>query len=305
MHTRVLILGAGPGGLTAAVYAARAGLDPVVLSGPAQGGQLLLTHEIENFPGFLKISGIDLVEKLSEQAKNTGAKIISATAQKADLSQRPFTISADDGQTYTADSLIIATGASARWLNMPGEAEFKGHGISICAVCDGFFYKNKNVMVVGGGNTAVYEALYLSKMAQKVILVHRRDTLRAERGLIRQLEQNPKIEIMYETVIKSFHGDKKLSSVTIEQKGVQRELQIDGVFEAIGQMPNTEIFKGQLDIDESGFLTTDKHTMATSLAGVFACGDVQEKAHRQAIIAAAGGCMAALNAEKFLLKNTP
>ena len=160
-------------------------------------------------------------------------------------------------------------------------------------------------MVVGGGNTAVYEALYLSKMAQKVILIHRRDTLRAERGLIRQLEQNPKIEIMYETVIKSFHGDKKLSSVTIEQKGVQRELQIDGVFEAIGQMPNTEIFKGQLDIDESGFLVTDKHTMATSLPGVFACGDVQEKAHRQAIIAAASGCMAALNAEKFLLKNTP
>ena len=302
MHTRVLILGAGPAGLTASVYAARAGLNPVVFSGANQGGQLLLTHEIENFPGFLKISGIDLVDKLAEQSQNAGAKILSVSATRVDLKQYPFVVYGDDNETYTADALIIATGASARWLGLPGEEKFKGHGISICAVCDGFFYKNKNVMVIGGGNSAVYEALYLSKIAQKVTLIHRKKELKAERNLIEQLNQTSNIEVLHESHVVSFNGENKITSVVIQQKDQEKELFVDGVFEAIGQIPNTEIFKDQLDIDENGFLITNKHTMATSVAGVYACGDVQESQHRQAIVASAGGCMAALNVENFLLK---
>ena len=301
MHTRVLILGAGPAGLTASVYAARAGLNPVVLAGNAQGGQLLLTHEIENFPGFLKISGFDLVDKLAEQSKNAGAKILSVSAKQVDLKQYPFVVLGDDNENYTADALIIATGASARWLNLTGESKFKGHGISICAVCDGFFYKNKTVMVIGGGNSAVYEALYLSKMVKKVILVHRKKELKAERQLMEQLNKTPEIEVLHETYVREFKGENKLSSVVIEQNGQTHELLVDGVFEAIGQIPNTEIFKDQLPMDENGFLITDKHTMATCVAGVYACGDVQESKHRQAIVAASGGCLAALNVESFLL----
>lgn len=301
MHTRVLILGAGPAGLTASVYAARAGLNPVVFSGASQGGQLLLTHEIENFPGFLKISGIDLVDKLAEQSQNAGAKILSVSAKQLDLKQYPFVVYGDDNETYTADALIIATGASARWLGLPGEEKFKGHGISICAVCDGFFYKNKNVMVIGGGNSAVYEALYLSKIVKKVILIHPQKELKAERNLIERLNQTPNIEILHEVQVKSFNGESKLNSVTIEHKQEQKEIFVDGVFEAVGQIPNTEIFKGQLEIDENGFLITNKHTMGTSVKGVYACGDVQESLHRQAIVASAGGCLAALNVENFLL----
>lgn len=301
MHTRVLILGSGPAGLTASVYAARAGLNPVVFSGASQGGQLLLTHEIENFPGFLKISGIDLVDKLAEQSQNAGAKILSVSAKQVDLKQYPFVVYGDDNETYTADALIIATGASARWLGLPGEEKFKGRGISICAVCDGFFYKNKNVMVIGGGNSAVYEALYLSKIVKKVILIHPQKELKAERNLIERLNQTPNIEILHEVQVKSFNGESKLNSVTIEHKQEQKEIFVDGVFEAVGQIPNTEIFKGQLEIDENGFLITNKHTMATSVAGVYACGDVQESLHRQAIVASASGCLAALNVENFLL----
>ena len=261
-----------------------------------------MTHEIENFPGFLKISGIDLVDKLAEQSQNAGAKILSVSAIRVDLKQYPFMVYGDDNETYTADALIIATGASARWLGLPGEEKFKGHGISICAVCDGFFYKNKNVMVIGGGNSAVYEALYLSKIAQKVTLIHRKKELKAERNLIEQLNQTSNIEVLHESHVVSFNGENKITSVVIKEKDQEKELFVDGVFEAIGQIPNTEIFKDQLDIDENGFLITNKHTMATSVAGVYACGDVQDSQHRQAIVAAAGGCMAALNVESFLLK---
>ena len=196
--------------------------------------------------------------------------------------------------------MIIATGASARWLNSPGEVNFKGRGISVCAVCDGFFYKNKTVMVIGGGNTAVYEALYLSKIAQKVILVHWQNKLVAESGLIKRLNEAANVEILFDTQVRAFVGDKKLYAAVIEHQGLEKEIAVDGVFEAVGQIPNTGIFKGQLDLDEKGFIVTDKHTMATSKAGVFACGDVQESVHRQAIVAACGGCLASLNVQKFL-----
>lgn len=301
MKTQVLILGAGPAGLMAGIYATRAGLKSVVLTGSAQGGQLLLTNQIENFPGFLKISGTELVENLTQQAVQSGVELISQNAVSVSVKKHPFVVKSDADEEYQCDSLIVATGASPKWLNLPGEATFKGHGISICAVCDGFFYKDKTVMVIGGGNTAAYEALYLSHIAKKVYLVHRRDTLRAEYKLAEQIKNNAKIEILWNTQAVCFKGKNRLSSVVLKTENQEREVLVDGVFEAIGQTPNATIFHGQVERDEAGFIITDKRTMETSVAGVFACGDVQEKGHRQAIIAAASGALAALGAEKYLL----
>lgn len=301
METQVLILGAGPAGLMAGIYAARAGLKTIILTGANQGGQLLLTHKIENFPGFMEITGVELVEKLTQQALNAGVQLISQSAKSVSVKKNPFVIKTETDE-YQCDALIIATGASPKWLNLKGEAEFKGHGLSVCAVCDGFFYKNKSVMVIGGGNTAAYEALYLSKIAKKVYLLHRRDTLRAEYHLAEQVLNNPKIEILWNAQAVQFKGDKKLSSAVIRfNEGTEKEIAVEGVFEAIGQTPNAGIFHGQVERDESGFIITDKRTMETSVPGVFACGDVQEKGHRQAIIAAASGALAALSAEKYLL----
>ncbi len=302
MKTQVLILGAGPAGLMAGIYAARAGLKTIVLTGSSQGGQLLLTHQIENFPGFLKISGIELVEKLTAQALNAGVQLISQSAIAVNVKKQPFLVQSDNQTEYQCDSLIVATGASPKWLNLPGEASFKGKGISVCAVCDGFFYKNKTVMVIGGGNTAAYEALYLANIAKKVIMVHRRDTLRAEFSLAQQVQKNPKIEILWNTQAIAFKGHQRLQSVVLQtSQGQETEIIVDGVFEAIGQTPNASIFHGQVERDEAGFIISDKRTMQTSVPGVFACGDVQEKGQRQAIIAAASGALAALSAEKYLL----
>ncbi len=301
MRTQVLILGAGPAGLMAGLYAARAGLKVSVLTGATQGGQLLLTHQIENFPGFLKISGMELVEKLTAQALQAGVEFISQNAVSVSVKKHPFVVKSDVNEEYQCDSLIVATGASPRWLNLPGESDFKGHGVSICAVCDGAFYKNKTVMVIGGGSTAAYEALYLSQIAKKVYMVHRRETLRAEFSLVEQIKKNPKIEMLWRTEAVRFKGKNKLSSVVLKTQNEEREILVDGVFEAVGQTPNASIFHGQVERDEVGFIITDKRTMETSVAGVFACGDVQEPGHRQAVIAAASGVLAALSAEKYLL----
>ncbi len=303
MHAQVLIIGSGPAGYTASIYAARAGLETVLLMGHMAGGQLMLTHEVENYPGFTKISGIDLMENFQRQAESVGVSLKYESAVKVDLSARPFHIETDMGAKWTADTVIIATGAQARWLGLPGEEKFKGHGVSVCATCDGFFYKDKNVAVVGGGSSAVYEALYLAQIAKSVTLIHRRDTLRAEKKMQEQARSNPKIHIRWDSEVVDFQGDEQLKSISIINKKtkVTSLLPVDGVFVAIGQNPNSELFKGQLDIDASGYIKTDKKTFETSVPGVFACGDVQEEIFRQAIIAAGTGCIAALSAERFLM----
>lgn len=303
MHTNVLIIGSGPAGYTASIYAARAGLETVLLMGHMAGGQLMLTHEVENYPGFTKISGIDLMENFQKQAESVGVSLKYESAVKVDLSNRPFKIETDMGAEWTADALIIATGSDAKWLGIPSEEKYKGHGISVCATCDGFFYKDKNVAVIGGGNSAVYEALFLSQIAQSVTLIHRRDTLRAEKKLQSQVLSNPKIQIRWDSEVTEFQGDERLKSISIinNKTKVESILPVDGVFVAIGHHPNTELFKGQLEIEASGYIKTNKKTFETSVPGVFACGDVQEEIFRQAIIAAGTGCIAALSAERFLM----
>ena len=305
MHARVLIIGSGPAGYTASIYAARAGLETVLLMGHMAGGQLILTHEVENYPGFTKISGIDLMENFQKQAESVGVSLKYESAVKVDLSNRPFKIETDMGAEWTADALIIATGSDAKWLGIPSEEKYKGHGISVCATCDGFFYKGKNVAVIGGGNSAVYEALFLSQIAQSVTLIHRRDTLRAEKKLQSQVLSNPKIQIRWDSEVTEFQGDERLKSISIinNKTKVESILPVDGVFVAIGHHPNTELFKGQLKIEASGYIKTNKKTFETSVPGVFACGDVQEEIFRQAIIAAGTGCIAALSAERFLMDN--
>ena len=303
MHAQVLIIGSGPAGYTASIYAARAGLETVLLMGHMAGGQLMLTHEVENYPGFTKISGIDLMENFQKQAESVGVSLKYESAVKVDLSKRPFKVETDMGAEWTADALIIATGSDAKWLGIPSEEKYKGHGVSVCATCDGFFYKGKNVAVIGGGNSAVYEALFLSQIAQSVTLIHRRDTLRAEKKLQSQILSNPKIQIRWDSEVTEFQGDERLKSISIINKKtkVTSLLPVDGVFVAIGHHPNTELFQGQLDIEPSGYIKTNKKTFETSVPGVFACGDVQEEIFRQAIIAAGSGCIAALSAERFLM----
>jgi thioredoxin reductase (NADPH) len=305
-HTRLLILGSGPAGYTAAIYAARAMLKPVLLQGNQPGGQLTITTDVENYPGFAKvIQGPWLMEEMKAQAEHVGTEMVFDQALSVDLRQRPFLVRCDSGDEYTADVLIICTGAQARWLGLPSEEHFKGHGVSACATCDGFFYKGKEVVVVGGGNTAVEEALFLTNFAAKVTVVHRRSEFRAEKILQQRLFANPKIEVIWNAVVEEVTGSDDPKSVTgvklrDTKTGKVTNLKTDGVFVAIGHAPATELFKGQLGMDAGGYLQTAPDSTATSIPGVFAAGDVKDHVFRQAVTAAGMGCMAALEAEKFL-----
>jgi len=305
-HTKVLIIGSGPAGFTAAIYAARASLDPIVVQGLQPGGQLTITTDVENYPGFESvIQGPWLMEQMQKQAEHVGAKVIMDVIVDVDFSRRPFVATGDSGDRYTADSVIISTGATARWLGIPSEDTYRGGGVSACATCDGFFFRGKEVVVVGGGNTAVEEALYLTNHATKVTLVHRRDSLRAEKILQGRLFANPKIEVVWNSVVDEILGEGPPPVVTgVRLRDVDSNetstLKCDGVFVAIGHSPNTELFKGKLRMDEGGYLIVEPGTVNTDIAGVFAAGDVQDKVYRQAVTAAGTGCMAALDAERFL-----
>ena len=305
-HSKVLILGSGPAGCTAAIYAARANLSPILVAGMQPGGQLTITSDVENYPGYAKaIQGPWLMEQMQAQAEHVGARILQDTIVSADLSRRPFTMVGDSGDTYSGDTLIIATGAQARWLGLESEKKYQGFGVSACATCDGFFFKNKNVAVVGGGNTAVEESLFLSQLADKVTLIHRRDSLRAEKILQDRMRANPKIEIVWNNAVEEILGSGEPASVSElklknTKTGALTTLPVDGLFIAIGHTPNTELFKGQVSMDSEGYIVTRPGTTETSVPGVFAAGDVQDKIYRQAVTAAGTGCMSALEADKFL-----
>ena len=305
-HTKVLIIGSGPAGYTAAIYAARAMLKPILVFGSEPGGQLTTTTDVENFPGYSKvIQGPWLMEEMKGQAKAVGTEMIQDHIKKVDLSKKPFEAVGDSGQVYTADSFIISTGAQARWLNLKSEQEFRGFGVSACATCDGFFFKEKEVAVVGGGNAAVEEAMFLTKFASKVKLIHRRNELRAEKMLQSKLKQNKKIEIIWDSIVEDVVGDKEPKSVkglkikNIKTKKIS-DLKVDGLFIAIGHDPATSLFKGQLNMDKDGYIITKPDSTVTNVPGVFAAGDVKDKIFRQAVTAAGMGCMSALEAEKFL-----
>ena len=305
-HTKVLILGSGPAGYTAAIYAARAMLKPILVFGSEPGGQLTTTTDVENFPGYSKvIQGPWLMEEMKGQAKAVGTEMIQDHISKVDLSKKPFIARGDSGQVYTADSFIISTGAQARWLNLKSEQEFRGFGVSACATCDGFFFKDKEVAVVGGGNAAVEEAMFLTKFASKVKLIHRRNELRAEKMLQAKLKANKKIEIIWDSVVEEVLGAKNPKSVNgVKIKNVKTnkiaELKVDGLFIAIGHDPATSMFKGQLRMDKEGYIVTKPDSTITNIPGVFAAGDVKDKIFRQAVTAAGMGCMSALEAEKYL-----
>ena len=305
-HTKVLILGSGPAGYTAAIYAARAMLKPILVFGSEPGGQLTTTTDVENFPGYSKvIQGPWLMEEMKGQAKAVGTEMIQDHISKVDLSKKPFKATGNSGQVYTSDSLIVSSGAQARWLNLKSETEFRGFGVSACATCDGFFFKEKEVAVVGGGNAAVEEAMFLTKFASKVKLIHRRNELRAEKMLQAKLKANKKIEIIWDSVVEDVLGEKNPKSVKgIKIKNVKTnkvsELKIDGLFIAIGHDPATSLFKGQLNMDKEGYIVTKPDSTVTNVPGVFAAGDVKDKIFRQAVTAAGMGCMAALEAEKHL-----
>ena len=305
-HTKVLIIGSGPAGYTAAVYAARAMLKPILVFGSEPGGQLTTTTDVENFPGYSKvIQGPWLMEEMKGQAKAVGTEMIQDHIKKVDLSKKPFSAHGDSGQIYTADSIIISTGAQARWLNLKSEQEFRGFGVSACATCDGFFFKEKEVAVVGGGNAAVEEAMFLTKFASKVYLIHRRNELRAEKMLQAKLKSNKKIEIIWDTVVENVIGTKEPKTVNaLKIKNVKdnkvKELKVDGLFIAIGHDPATSLFKDQLNMDKQGYLITKPDSTETNIPGVFAAGAVKDKIFRQAVTAAGMGCMSALEAEKYL-----
>ncbi|MGE0850398.1 MAG: thioredoxin-disulfide reductase [Hyphomicrobiaceae bacterium] len=307
-HAKLIILGSGPAGYTAAIYAARAMLKPVVIQGNQPGGQMTITTDVENYPGFADvIQGPWLMEQMQAQAEHVGTEFIMDHISKVDLARHPFRLVGDSGDSYTCDALIIATGAQARWLGLPSEEHFKGHGVSACATCDGFFYKGKQVLVVGGGNTAVEEALFLTNFASKVTVAHRRDGFRAERILQERLFKNPKIEVIWNSVLEEITGSSDPKSVTgVRLKNVKTgkvtALPMDGVFIAIGHAPATELFKGQLEMKPSGYLVTAPDSTLTSIPGVFAAGDVKDEVFRQAVTAAGMGCMAALEAERYLAK---
>ena len=309
MHAKVIIIGSGPAGYTAAIYAARAMLEPVMIQGLQPGGQLTITTDVENYPGFADvIQGPWLMEQMKAQAEHVGTKIVNDLIVSVDFDKRPFVLTGDGGEIYTADSLIIATGAQAKWLGLPSEQKFQGFGVSACATCDGFFYRNKEVLVVGGGNTAVEEALFLTNFASKVILVHRRDEFRAERILQDRLFKNPKIEVRWHTEIADIGGSAmppSVNSVTLRDLTTNRtyEQPIDGIFIAIGHAPATSIFSGKLDMKPGGYLQVKPGTTETNIPGVFAAGDVTDDVYRQAITAAGMGCMAALEAERFLAEH--
>ena len=305
-HTKFLIIGAGPAGYTAAIYAARANLKPILVQGLSPGGQLTITTDVENYPGFAKaIQGPWLMEQMHEQAAHVGTTLIHDIIVKADLSQRPFHCVGDSGDEYIADTIAICTGAEARWLGIPSEALLRGFGVSACATCDGFFFRGKEVAVIGGGNSAVEEALYLTHHANKVTLIHRRDHLRAEKILQERLFKHPKIQVIWDNIVDEILGDGTPPHVTgvrlrHAKSGEPSELKCDGVFVAIGHTPVTQIFKGQIALDRDGYLVTKPDSTATDIPGVYAAGDVKDKIFRQAVTAAGMGCMAALEAEKFL-----
>ena len=304
-HTKVLIIGAGPAGYTAAVYAARANLSPILVAGLQPGGQLMITTDVENYPGFADvIQGPWLMEQMEAQAVHVGTRIVHDLITGVDFSRRPFVCQADSGDIYTADSIIIATGAQARWLGLESEQALQGRGVSACATCDGFFYRGKTVAVVGGGNTAVEEALYLTRHAEKVILIHRRDNLRAEKILQARLFAHKKIDVIWNSTVKEIVGGGTPETVTGVRlqavSGAETVLPVDGVFIAIGHSPTTAIFAGHIDMDDEGYIRTEPGSTRTSVPGVFAAGDVQDKIFRQAVTAAGTGCMAALEAEKYV-----
>ena len=306
-HTKMLIIGSGPAGYTAAIYGARALLKPILVSGLQQGGQLTITTEVENYPGYADpVQGPWMMEQMLAQAKNVGTEVVVDTITEADLDSRPFRFTADSGDVYTADTVVIATGAQAKWLGLESEEKYQGFGVSACATCDGFFYRDKHVIVVGGGNTAVEEALYLSGLASKVTLVHRRDELRAERILQERLFKKENVEILWDSEITEILGTeglvKSANAVMIKNRntGDIEKMDIDGIFIAIGHAPAVELFKEQLKLKPSGYLWTAPDSTATEIPGVYAAGDVTDDTYRQAVTAAGMGCMAALEAEKFL-----
>jgi thioredoxin reductase (NADPH) len=305
-HCKVLIIGSGPAGYTAAIYAARANLQPILIQGLGVGGQLAITTDVENYPGFAEvIQGPWLMEQMATQAANCGAELVFDSIVEVDLARRPFACRADSGDSFLAESLILATGAQARWLGLPSEKAFAGHGVSACATCDGFFFRDKPVAVVGGGNTAVEEALYLGQMASSVTLIHRRDQLRAEKVLQDRLFRHPKVEVLWNQVVEEILGEdqpRAVRGVRLRdvQSGALSEIAVEGVFIAIGHDPATQLVKGQLELDRDGYVITAPDSTATAIPGVFAAGDLQDKIYRQAVTAAGSGCMAALEAEKFL-----
>ena len=305
-HARVVIIGSGPAGYTAAVYAARAMLEPVLIQGIQPGGQLTITTEVENYPGFAEpIQGPWLMEQMQKQAEHVGTRIVTDHVNSVELGRRPFRLVCDSGDVYLADVLIVATGAQARWLGLPSEDTYKGYGVSACATCDGFFYRGKEVVVVGGGNSAVEEALFLTNFASKVTVVHRRDGFRAEKILQDRLFKNPKIEVIWNSAVDEILGTAapgKVTGVRLRdvQTGATRVLAADGVFVAIGHAPATALFTGQLELKPSGYIKVAPYSTATSVPGVFAAGDVADDIYRQAVTAAGMGCMAALEAERFL-----
>ncbi|MBK67950.1 MAG: thioredoxin-disulfide reductase [Rickettsiales bacterium] len=315
-HTKVLIIGSGPAGYTAAIYAARANLKPMMVTGHEQGGQLMITTEVENYPGFADpIQGPWLMEQMKGQAANVGTEIVTDYIQKVDFSKRPFTAIGDSGNTYLAETVVISTGAKARWLGLESEKKFQGFGVSACATCDGFFFRDQEVAVIGGGNSAVEEALFLTNFAKKVTLIHRRDTLRAEKIMQQRLFDNPKVEILWDHVLDEVLGvlpneakDGQIPGVTgVRVKSTKddslKEINLQGVFVAIGHDPATQIFQGHVKMDEEGYILTNSDSTLTNIDGVYAAGDVKDKTYRQAVTAAGMGCMAALEADKFLAEH--
>ena len=306
IHAKVVIIGSGAAGCTAAIYAARAMLEPVMIRGIQPGGQLTITTDVENYPGFPEvIQGPWLMEQMEKQSAQVGAKLVTDHVNQVALGQRPFRISCDSGDIYLAESLVIATGAQARWLDMTSEQAFRGHGVSACATCDGFFYRGKEVIVVGGGNTAVEEALFLTNFANTVRVVHRRDAFRAERILQERLFRHPKIEVVWDSVLEEVRGDespRKVTGAAIRnlKTGAVTQIRADGIFIAIGHSPASEMFAGQVEMKPNGYIKTAPYSTATSVPGVFAAGDVTDDVYRQAVTAAGMGCMAALEAERFL-----
>ncbi len=304
LHTKVLIIGSGPAGYTAGIYAARANLEPVMVTGLEQGGQLMITTDVENYPGFADvIQGPWLMEQMKLQAEHVGTKIINDYITRVDLSVRPFKAFGDSGTVYTGDTVIIATGAKARWLGLESEGTFRGRGVSACATCDGFFFRGKEVAIVGGGNTAVEEALFLTNFCTKVTLIHRRDSLKAEKIMQKRLFENPKIEVIWDSTIEEIVGNESgMTGVRIKnvKTGAEQVLDKQGLFVAIGHDPATELFKGILDMDDGHYVLTAPDSTSTSIPGVYAAGDVTDSVYRQAVTAAGMGCMAALEADRFL-----
>ena len=305
-HAKLVIAGSGPAGYTAAIYAARAMLEPILIQGIQPGGQLTITTDVENYPGFADvIQGPWLMEQMQKQAEHVGTKVVIDHVNDLDLSQRPFRLTCDSGEVYSAETVVLATGAQARWLNLPSEQKFKGYGVSACATCDGFFYKNKEVLVIGGGNTAVEEALFLTNFASKVTVVHRRDSFRAEKILQDRLFKHPKISVIWDSVLDDVTGDAnppKVRGAVLKnlKTGAKQEMAADGVFIAIGHTPSTELVAGKIKMKPNGYVWTAPYSTATSLPGLFAAGDVADDIYRQAVTAAGLGCMAALEAERFL-----